>query len=131
MARGYPDFTGKVIPAKSELATGQSMFWWSEIVSVSASSYNLGSVYTVPAGKKLILTGIDISCQRSFITLLVVVKNAATVHAFWYDTRGFMPITEGAIDFAAGTVLKRYVYNYDASNTNSFRFNLLGYTVDA
>lgn len=131
MARGFPDYSRSIVPAKSELLTGQSMFHWSEIVSVSASSYNTATVYTVPTGKKLIITGIDVSCERSFITLLVVAKDAAVVHAFWYDTRGFMPITEGAIDFAAGTLLKRLVYNYDASNTNSFRFNILGYTVDA
>lgn len=131
MARGYPDYSRSIIPAKSELLTGQSMFWWAESVDVSANSTNTGTVYTVIAGKKLIITGLDVSCNRSFIGMIQIIKDTAVVHHFWFDTRGFIPITEGAIDFAAGTVLKRKIWNYDTVNDNNFRIDILGYMVDA
>jgi hypothetical protein len=131
MTRGLPDWNAPRVPTLKETGTGQSMFWWSEGVTVSANSYNTGTIYTVPTGKKLIITGLDVSCQRSFITLFQMLIASANVHQFWYDMRAFMPITDGAIELAAGELLRRVVYNYDTVNSNNFKVNILGYLVDA
>ena len=126
-----PDWISQQHVAKPVPDITQNMFWWSEDISLSPGTVNTGTLYTVPAGKKLILLAFNISENKSAINLVTMSVSNAVFAASWFDTAHNEVFGgEGTISFAAGSAIVRKIWNY-SDVTTSFRFDVFGIEVDA
>lgn len=131
MLKDAPDFRKYVHPTKPVPDATQTMFWWSEGINVAAGTLSSGTIYTVPAGRKLILLAMNISESISSINLVVMLAGSTQFMSTWFDTVENVSFGgEGTITLAAGSVINRQIYNYNSVTVN-FRFDVFGVEVDA
>lgn len=127
-----PDWTSGTRPMLGEPGSRQNYFQWTEILSIPANTVNSATIYTVPAGRKLILSGFTISSNVSFVNLFKLLRMGTTAVTTWYSIRAHdAPGPAGALEFAAGQTIGRLIYNYDEAAAHNFALTLYGVEIDA
>ena len=134
MATGNYDFNLQTQPNKSLTGEGQKMLWWcSDTGGVPPQSGGAIPVYTVPTGKKLVLSAYDCSSQTSNNCMFGLKANSNFMHLNILTSairnKQFM-IPEGTLVLSAGSTLYFYIENDDASITVPFYYNIMGMVVD-
>lgn len=112
MARGYPDYSKPVYPSKPSLFSGQTRFNLRAVVPVGANTSATGDLYTVPAGKRLTIGYIKLSCNKSAIQQAQLMLDDVVFCGMYFDMIVVIPLTPiSGFIFEAGEVISGKHYN--------------------
>jgi len=119
MASGFPDYYSASAPARTGLRAGQSR--WSIILStiIPPGDSGLVPLYTVPAGKQLIMTFFKGSKRQPGIALGYVYRDTAATCGLYIDVPMVYNTGEsGGYVFNEGEVLGFSINNLLSININ-------------
>lgn len=121
MVSGAPDYVSYNRPQRTTYGLGQTPWEAVLIVTVSGNSAASGTVYTVPAGKRLfILTGLAATDQES-VSYSYLARNGSPVVPFTMLRYYLAPMSEsGSIVFNEGDTVDFYTENGDNVARNGY-----------
>lgn len=119
---GRPDHSPKVGAEKLTTGTLQQRLSLGSTMLILAGSISWWTPYTVPAGHKLNIGSLMISCERSLLQRLMVYYSIGgvityIVHQMTYDMRGQIVYgPDSTIEVPEGALITVVVYNEDTSD---------------
>lgn len=130
---GKPDFNMPTIPSRTEVEpTRQTVFFACMELSIPAdATLSIPTLYTVPAGKILILGYIKGSADKDCIFSSIMLKNGASYCALFHPQLTIIPLPDTAgFYFVAGDVIGYEVTN-PLDEVLTIRGDLGGFLYDA
>jgi len=117
MASGQPDWYRTVQPARTDLSPGQSRGYYSLTGTLSANSYSIVKIGTVPSNERWLIGFVSISCNKSGLNRVILTTDefGGDYEFFdsYYDTNLQVAFTStGTFPVGPGANFKVWIYNY-------------------
>ena len=116
---------------RTEVPKGsQEMFYWVEITSVDADSQHIGTMQTIPQGKRVIVLGFDVSSRDGVDSEFALLNDYTMMFNTILETNGNKERSWGSfpkvsMTIGSGNDFNRVIFNYDSSS-HVYNINVMG-----